>query len=460
MIPAPPEGAKMRCAVRSGTGTWRLSWISGGKAPWLWDLGLLPGGQALELRANTNWYGSMMDMHPAGKWLVASAENWDQLRFWPLTKTYPSVVEGYSNPWKPVEFSPDGEWLATGWGDGSLRLWPLPTGEPRELQVFEAPRASYYTNLAFDRTGEKLVTTGSGAIFVVSLGGGTPRQLEGFPKGQMVFATAFSPSGRLVAAGTGFGTGERKVLRVWDLETGEVRVFDLEGPRTGPEGIAESRAVETGWEDCVFTVLFEDESTLLTAGAGGVRRWNLETGTSEVVIQTAPDEVLSVTMSDDRTTLLTRAARLNPYGQFEGVAVHHLTAGKSRALDLFGDHVRSFTTDPTGEVLVTGDIEGIVRVGRIDTGEPHLLLGHEQQVYGVAISPDLEWIVSAGQDETLRLWPMPDLTKPPLHTLPHDELIAKLKTLTNLRVVRDEDSPSGWKLTVGPFPGWETVPTW
>jgi WD40 repeat protein len=403
----------------------------------------------------------MMDMHPAGKWLVASAENWDQLRFWPLVKTYPSVVEGYSGFWKPVVFSPDGEWLATGWGDGFLRLWPVPTGESRELQVLEAPRASYYTILAFDRTGENLVTAGSGnnfSVSVVSLGGGTPRQLDGFPRGQMLFSTAFSPSGRLVAAGAGFGTGERKVLRVWDLETGEVRVFDLEGPPTEPEGIAESRAVETGWENCVFTVLFENESTLLTAGAGGVRRWNLETGTSEVVIQTAPEVLMSVTMSDDQAKLFTRAMRVA--GRFEGVAVHHLTAGTSRALDLFGDHVRSFTTDPTGEVLVTGDMEGIVRVGRIDAGEPHLLLGHEQQVDGVAISPDLEWIVSAGQDETLRLWPMPDLSKPPLHTLPHDELIAKLKTLTNLRVVRDEDSPTGWKVEVGPFPGWETVPTW
>jgi hypothetical protein len=42
----------------------------------------------------------------------------------------------------------------------------------------------------------------------------------------------------------------------------------------------------------------------------------------------------------------------------------------------------------------------------------------------------------------------------------HRRLIAKLKTLTNLRVVRDEESTTGWKLEVGPFPGWETVPTW
>jgi hypothetical protein len=42
----------------------------------------------------------------------------------------------------------------------------------------------------------------------------------------------------------------------------------------------------------------------------------------------------------------------------------------------------------------------------------------------------------------------------------HEELIAKLKTLTNLRVVRDEESPTGWTLSHDPFPGWERAPEW
>ena len=39
-------------------------------------------------------------------------------------------------------------------------------------------------------------------------------------------------------------------------------------------------------------------------------------------------------------------------------------------------------------------------------------------------------------------------------------LLAKLRSLTNLRVVEDPDSLSGWKLEVGPFPGWQEVPSW
>ena len=78
----------------------------------------------------------------------------------------------------------------------------------------------------------------------------------------------------------------------------------------------------------------------------------------------------------------------------------------------------------------------------------------------VAFVPDLRWVASAGEDDTLRLWPMPDLSKPPLHTLPHGELLAKLHSLTNLSAVRDPASSTGWTIETGPFPGWRDVPTW
>jgi len=55
---------------------------------------------------------------------------------------------------------------------------------------------------------------------------------------------------------------------------------------------------------------------------------------------------------------------------------------------------------------------------------------------------------------------MPDLTKPPLHTVPARELLAKLYKMTNLRVVEDPDSDSGYDVEPGPFQGWAQPPTW
>jgi hypothetical protein len=48
----------------------------------------------------------------------------------------------------------------------------------------------------------------------------------------------------------------------------------------------------------------------------------------------------------------------------------------------------------------------------------------------------------------------------PFQTLPNDELLAKLRALTNLRVVPDAGSATGYRVEIGPFPGWKKLPEW
>jgi WD40 repeat protein len=95
-------------------------------------------------------------------------------------------------------------------------------------------------------------------------------------------------------------------------------------------------------------------------------------------------------------------------------------------------------------------------VGPLTGEEPHLLYGHTRVVKGVAVS-DGKWIASASNDDTIRLWPVSEGR--PFHTLTHDELLAKLRALTNLRVVPDAPA-TAYKIRPDPFPGWATVPTW
>jgi WD40 repeat protein len=140
--------------------------------------------------------------------------------------------------------------------------------------------------------------------------------------------------------------------------------------------------------------------------------------------------------------------------------VHDLVAGTHTPLPRHGPRVSCVALDPSGTIAVTGSWDGVVRVGPVAGEEPHWLVGHQGSVYAVAVSPDGRLVASGGSDGTIRLWPMPDLTKPPLHTLPRAELIARLKSLTNLRVVREADDPENFVVRADPFPGWRTVADW
>ncbi len=250
---------------------------------------------------------------------------------------------------------------------------------------------------------------------------------------------AVSPDGRLAATVGGAWGPEKGEVYVWKTGSGEVVTVLTPDERPHPYGIA-----------------FSGNDEILTANETVLRRWNLETAEFTDVYEGFLVKVVS--SQDGR---LVGVVDLEGSSTSSGRAILiDLDRGEARSLDTHGDQLEAIDLNAEGTIVATGGQDGVVRVGPATGEEPQLLFGHRGPISDIAFDPLGRWIASGGQDGTVRLWPMPDLSKPPLHTLPREELIAKLKTLTNLRVVRDEESATGWKLTHDPFPGWETVPTW
>jgi WD40 repeat protein len=374
---------------------------------------------------------------PQGRWLAtADAKG---LSLWPLKRPYPFVIRRHTASVYGLTFGPNGQWLASSSWDGTVRLWPLEGRVPAQgREIFRSPPGErQLCTIAATPDGESFVVgTLRHGVWLIPRSPGDPRRLVGFLKGAA--GVSLSPDGRYAAATGGQWDESESLVRVWDVASGaEVAVLQRED-RPYP-----------------WAIKYTEGGQVFCAGDSGLLRWDLETGESKIVYRGIVRQ-FAASSSGKKIVVTT----LESDSEDSRTAVFlDLESGVVTPLTRHGD-VGAVALDPKGTIVVTSSVDGIIRVGSVAGEKPHLLFKHDGVAYALALDPLGRWIASAGQDGTVRLWPMPDLSKPPLHTLPRDELTAKFETLTNLRVVRDEESSTGWKLTHDPFPGWAEVPDW
>jgi WD40 repeat protein len=413
------------------SGIWLAATCGPEKNVHLWDLSGPRDADPVILRHLGSRSFHPVAFDPSGQWIVEGYM--DEIAFWPLARPDRYVLKGLFG-----SFSPDGQSLvASSRSSKDIRILNL-HGEPTQY-LWTAP--SGIVDVDVDPSGQfAAVGTEQNGAFLVSMADGHARQLSEELPATLVGPVRFSPQGRLIA-GIRLLVGAGEEIRVWDMESDTVRVLE--------SSVAKSYS----------PLKFSADGSLFSADIeGNIKRWNLQDGRSTVVAKGTLPIVHGLAVSRDARFVFAEFASAmvaNQTSTRNELTLIDLQGQISRSITTHGNKVLDIALDPAGTVLVTGDRDGVIRAGPITGEEPHLLLG-EPKAAIVEVSPDGRWIESYANDTTTYLWRMP--AGRPFHTLPHDELLDRLRAMTNLRVVPDKASISGYRLDTAPFPGWEKVP--
>jgi WD40 repeat protein len=228
-----------------------------------------------------------------------------------------------------------------------------------------------------------------------------------------VNSVAFSPSGRILAAGSG-GNGGEGTVQLWNIAN-PARPVALGGPLTGLT--------------YVNSVAFSPDGRTLASGNGPgmIQLWNITDPAHPVALgeplTAAPAEVASVAFSPDGHTLasgsapgypIPEAIRLwNVTDPADPVALGHPASNADY-------EVNSVAFSPDGRTLASANasIPGLVQLWNVTDPVHAVLLGQVPVKYGthsVAFSPDGHTLASAGGDlnsSAIELWNITSLAHP------------------------------------------------
>jgi WD40 repeat protein/DNA-binding winged helix-turn-helix (wHTH) protein len=419
----------------------RLAWGSSADASIsIWRLSGPPDSDPMVLRRPAVRSVKSASFHPGGRLLAAATD--ESITLWELDESRAYVLNGHQDRIWTIHFTPDSQWLVSCGRQDGLRIWPTSPGRGR-VRIAGNPVGNC-NDFAIAPDGKSLLVAGAQGVHLLPLSGDAGRRLIDRGADGGFYGVAFDATGKRAAAGTGYSpSGTPKLLRIWDLRDASMREIALIPPGEKAEGYL--------WG--VTELAFANDRSLIAGGFGGIRSFDLQTGESRWIWRTEPGNVVKLGLSGDGRHLVGTGFPFAGRANVDHPMVSlDLGIGSNRSISNHGTRVTAIAMDAEGRILVTGDAEGAVRIGALDGGEPHLLLGHRDEVMALAISPDGEWIASAAGSE-IRLWPMPDLSEEPLHVKPVEELLTMLRKLTNVEAVHDASS-SNYQLRIGPFSGW------
>jgi WD40 repeat protein len=354
----------------------------------------------------------------AAPWATANVQ--DQVRLALQQAVYDvrerNRLEGHRDLVYSVSFNPNGQTIATGSADNTVKLWDV---NGKELKTLKG-QGDYVISVCFSPDGKKLAAGNRDGT--VKLWNADGQELRTMVSGNAIVSVSFSPDSKIIAAATSDGE-KNNTLRLWQSDTGE-ELITLRGHRSTVESVTFSpdgkmlasasrdttiklwsltgQELKTlqGHTDVVNRVSFSpDGQTIASASSDNtIKLWSID-GQEIRTMRGHSNYVSAVSFSPDGQTLVSSS--------FDGTA-KLWSSVDGQELRTFKGHSNGLTDvsfSPDGKTIATTSLDNSVRLWNLDNHqELKTLKGHSRSVKDVSFSPDGNIIASASEDGTIKLW--------------------------------------------------------
>ncbi|MBS9385956.1 MAG: TonB family protein [Dolichospermum sp. BR01] len=285
------------------------------------------------------------------------------------------TLTGHSYSVISVAYSPDGQTLASGSYDNTIKLWDVKTGNL--LQTLTG-HSDYVNSVAYSPDGQTLASGSfDDTIKLWDVKTGNLLQtLTG--DSSSVNSVAYSPDGQTLASGS-----HDNSIKLWNVKTGNLL------------------QTLSGHSDCVWSVAYSPDGQTLASGSHDktIKLWDVKTGNLLQTLTGHSYSVSSVAYSPDGQTLASGSSD-------KTIKLWDVKTGN--LLQTFTGHsswVYLVAYSPDGQTLASGSSDKTIKLWDVKTGNLlQTFTGHSELVNSVAYSPDGQTLASGSTDRTIKIW--------------------------------------------------------